>query len=386
MNIANEFEKKFGEKPQFIVRAPGRINLIGEHTDYNDGFVLPAAIDRAMYFALSQRSDNWANIFSSHFGEFLEFDVNNISKNQSSWSHYLKGIIQQFQRRNCDIGGFNLVFGGDIPLGAGVSSSAALGAGFAFGLNELFGLHFDRVELAKISQQSENQFIGLNCGIMDMFASLHGKQDAVLLLDCRSLDFQYFSFLQTDCALVLCDTGVKHNLGDSEYNLRRAECERGVAALQTYYPDIQSLRDVSMPQLARCESAMEAVTYKRCRYVVQEIERTQSACKDLINNDLRTFGKKMYATHDGLRDDYEVSCPELDFLVSNTQTMPAETVLGARLMGGGFGGCTINLVAKNQIDVFIAEQTKSYKSKFSLHLACHKVVITDGVSIISGNK
>ncbi|CAH0997789.1 Galactokinase [Emticicia aquatica] len=382
--IKEKFTEKFHQSPQLIVRSPGRINLIGEHTDYNGGFVLPAAIDREIYFAISTRNDNYCHVYAQNLNEFEIFSIEKVERSRHNWSDYLKGVIQQIQNYGFKIAGFNLVFGGNIPFGAGVSSSAALETGLAFALNQLFDFQIPKMELVKLCQRAENEFVGLQCGIMDMFASTMGKENSVIRLDCRSLEYAYFPFLQDKYSIILCDTGVKHSLGNSEYNTRRQECELGVKILQKHYPKIQHLRDVSSKMLNSHAQEFDQITLKRCRYVVQEIERVIAACEDLQNNDLVAFGKKMYQTHQELRDDYEVSCEELDFLVAETQKFSPEStnlVLGSRMMGGGFGGCTINIVKKEQVDNFMSAIASAYQIQFNRKLICHKISIQEGTSI-----
>ncbi len=378
--VEEKFQEIFKKTPSIIVRSPARINLIGEHTDYNMGFVLPAAIDREIIFAIAPNHSNRAIIFALNFNEKVTINLDNLPSPQKHWVDYLVGVLEQFAQKSLEVKGFDLVFGGNIPTGAGLSSSAAVECGLAFGLNQLFDFQLSNIDLVKISQKAENQFVGVQCGIMDQFASMMGQASAVILLDCQSLAYRYLPFLQENHTLVLCDTGVKHALGDSEYNLRRQECERGVAILQKHDPTIVSLRDLSLDFLEKHQSDFDEITYKRCHYVVAEITRVQTACLDLAKNDLAAFGKKMYKTHAGLQNDYAVSCPELDFLVAQTQDNSG--VLGARMMGGGFGGCTINLVEKLSVDSFIQNLTLAYKTTFNLDLLCHKVSIVNGTSLM----
>ncbi len=377
MSIQEKFIAVFGQAPSLVVHAPGRINLIGEHTDYNGSFVLPAAIDKGITFALSLRKDMNCLAIAADLNEQVLFPIQALSKADASWSHYLKGVIEQFQHLGHTIKGFNVVLGGDIPTGAGLSSSAAVEAGLAFALNVLFDLKVEKMELVRLCQRAENQFVGLQCGIMDMFASMMGKADSVIRLDCRSLEYEYFPFLQEAYAIVLCNTGVKHSLADSEYNTRRQECERGVAILKKHYPDIQFLREITPAMLAAHKAEFDTTTYQRCSYIVEETVRVLVACEALQRNDLATFGQKMYATHRGLSEAYAVSCKELDFLV--TQTFDNEAVLGARMMGGGFGGCTINLVHKSSVQTFIQTQTVAYAQAFQRELVCYEVAISEGV-------
>jgi galactokinase len=376
--LTEKFKEHFNENPTLLVRAPGRINLIGEHTDYNNGFVLPAAIDKAIYFAISPRNDRKCILYASDLDDSHEFSLDNLQKSEKSWANFLIGVLAEIISRGKHINtGFNVVFGGDVPLGAGLSSSAAVESGIGFALNELYNLEFSKLDLALIAQQAEHKYAGVNCGIMDMFASIHGKANSVIKLDCQDLSFEYFPFDFPDYTLVLCNTGVKHNLGDSEYNQRRAECEEGIRILQSAFPQVDSLRDVSMQMLSSQADKLSPVVYNRCKYVVEEIERVTIACKALENGDLATFGQKMYETHEGLSKEYEVSCPELDFLVEHSQNF--EAVVGARMMGGGFGGCTINLIKADAVDEFIKNISLAYLQAFNIQLQSYIVNISNGV-------
>lgn len=374
------FLELFHKQPQLMVKAPGRINLLGEHTDYNGGFVLPAAMDRAIYFAVSKRDDTQCRFYSENMLESHTFLVDTLKHDPPQWSYYLKGVVMELQKAGFVVGGFDLVFGGNIPQGAGVSSSAALECGLAYALNELFGFGLSRVELVKIAQAAENNFVGVKCGIMDQFASMMGKKNAVIKLDCRSLEYEYFPFDMQEYKVVLCDTGVKHNLADSEYNTRRQQCEAGVAVLKKHDPEIQTLRDVSTAFLHEHKTELSNLVFNRCKYVVEEIARVEHACKLLLSKDLPAFGQQMYATHEGLQHLYEVSCPELDFLVDYTKNL--EYVVGSRMMGGGFGGCTINLVHKDAVDDFVAHVSKSYQSHYGKALKTYACALADGVESI----
>lgn len=379
--VKNTFEEKFFSKPDFCVAAPGRINLIGEHTDYNDGFVLPAAIDKSIFFAIRKREDDVCNFYSVDLDEAYTTTLDLLAKTEVSWANYLIGVALVIKAKGyCIPSGFDVAFGGNVPLGAGLSSSAAVESGMGFALNELFGLGCSRKELALIAQQAEQQFAGVNCGIMDMYASLFGKENQVIQLDCRTLEHTYFSLELPDYQLILCNTGVKHSLAESAYNNRRHDCETGVKILKEFYPAIQQLRDITSSQLATKKDFFESTVYQHCEYVVNENERVQSACKALETNNLAEFGKLLYETHDGLSKQYEVSCKELDFLVDFTKANP--NVLGARMMGGGFGGCTLNLVKKSEVKPFIAAISEAYQRAFCLELVCYEVVITDGVRLV----
>lgn len=380
-NIKQKFSDLFKQTPDIIVRAPGRINLIGEHTDYNDGFVLPAAIDKAIYFAVSKRDDNVISLFAYDLDDAYEFSLDNVKKSDKGWANFLIGMVSEMTKADDKITqGFNVVFGGDVPLGAGLSSSAAVESGIGFALNQLYGFELSSIDLALTAQQAEHNFAGVKCGIMDMFASIHGKDKSVIKLDCRDLRYEYFPFNTTEYTIVLCNSGVKHNLGDSEYNKRRAECEEGISILQDAYPQVNSLRDVTTAMLRSQADKLPQIVYNRCKYVVEEIVRVELACKALLADDFVEFGQKMYQTHQGLSELYEVSCLELDFLVE--QTIDNEAVAGSRMMGGGFGGCTINLVKNESVDAFLSEIGAAYEAKFGQPLVSYKVAITNGVEEI----
>jgi galactokinase len=376
--IKAAYFQKFGKdngSPR-VFRAPGRINLIGEHTDYNHGFVLPASVDKAVYFAITPRTDNVVTLYAADLNETYSFDLNDLSKPDATWTYYQLGILEQIKKAGLRTGGFQVAFGGDVPSGAGMSSSAALQCGLLFGLNELFDLKLDRLTITKMAQKSENEYVGLQCGIMDQFASTFGKESSVIRLDCRSLEYQYFPFPMDEYLLVLCDTKVKHSLADSEYNTRRQECGAGVAILKKYRPGISSLRDADPALVEAHKAELGDVIYRRCKFITEEIARVQIACDLLNQGNLEAFGKKMYETHDGLQHEYEVSCPELDFLVDETRSNAH--VIGARMMGGGFGGCTINLVRISSVNEFEENMIRAYKARFGIELPCYRVSITNG--------
>ncbi len=344
-----QFRQLFGEDPALHVVSPGRVNLIGEHTDYNEGFVLPAAIDKAIYLAVGPRTDNNLHFYAYDLAQTYTGSVTDISPT-NSWADYLLGVVTQFQLAGHAVTGFNVVFGGTIPVGGGLSSSAAIENGVGFALNELFSGAFSKLDLVNISKRAENEFVGLQCGIMDMFASMMGKKGHAIRLDCRSLAYEYAPLNLNGVKIVLCDTRVKHALASSEYNTRRAECAAGVAVLHQFYPDIKTLRDVTMPMLDEHLRQTEPLLYRRCGYVVQENDRLLAGFDELQAGNLAAFGQRMYGSHDGLSRDYQVSCPELDLLIDIARPLPG--VLGARMMGGGFGGCTINLVAEEHLAQF----------------------------------
>lgn len=380
-DVLEKFRKRYNTEP-ILVRAPARINLIGEHTDYNDGFVMPAAIQYATWFAFAEATDNITEIYSMKYEESFAVDLANVKPvKEPMWANYLLGVIRQLLDDAHAIKPFKCVFAGDIPIGAGLSSSASVECGFAFGLNEMNKLGVDRQKLVLMAQWSEHNFVGMKCGIMDQFASMMGKKGNVILLDCRSLEYSYSPLTLGEYTLVLCDTRVKHALVDSDYNKRREDCEQGVAILQKHHPHVKSLRDANLNMLEKYASEFTETQWIRCKYVIEEIERVQSANKDLQKGNLQAFGKKMYETHQGLSKLYEVSCPELDFFVEIAKQFPE--VIGARMMGGGFGGCTINIVHQDAVDRFSAAIRESYKSKFNLEALIHPVNIEDGVSLIN---
>jgi galactokinase len=377
--INKKYKKLFGNTP-LLVRSPGRVNLIGEHTDYNEGFVLPAAINKALYFALGASESQVCRLYAADMHQDFSFETNQLQKSDLGWPNYLMGIVEQIQKAGYPTKGFNCVFGGDIPLGAGLSSSAALGAGLLFGLNHLFELKMDKKEMVRLAQKSENEFVGVKCGIMDQFVNIFGLSKQVLKLDCRSLDFEYYPFSFDDIDIVLCDTRVTHSLASSEYNIRRNQCEQGVAFLKKMGRKVSSLRDVPLDMLQEYKNKLDPVIFKRCRYVITENERLQEGCQDLKTGNLRAFGKKMYQTHEGLRDEYEVSCPELDFLVSQTENNT--NILGSRMMGGGFGGCSINLVKSGYTKDFSQLVKDAYHRKMKKNLQIYITHIENGTSII----
>jgi galactokinase len=378
--VQEKFFQLFKENP-IIIRSPGRINLIGEHTDYNLGFVLPAAIDKAICFAILPRDDDICYIHAIDLNDTIQNRVSNIEHQEKKWANYLFGVVDQIKKFGCSIKGFNCVFGGDIPIGAGLSSSAAIETGLAFSLNHIFNLGIENLELVKLSQRAENDFVGVNCGIMDQFINVYGKAKQVLKLDCKSLEYTFYPFDNEYFQLVLVNTMVHHSLASSEYNIRRSQCEAGVKIFRNYYKDIESLRDVETALLNQLQTKFGSIIYKRCKYVIEEIERVNMACNDLINKDFISFGKKMYETHIGLSKEYEVSCPELDFLVENAAEK--DYVLGARMMGGGFGGCTINLVNSESINYFRKDILAKYEKKFSLSPRIYVCKIVNGTNIIS---
>ena len=376
-SVISAYRQQFGSDPAVVVRAPGRINLIGEHTDYNEGFVLPAAIDKAIWFAVSPRTDARLHFHALDFQDAFLGQIKNLKKAENSWPNYLLGTFSELMKDGYQPGGVNVVFGGNIPTGAGLSSSAAVESGMLFALNELFGFGLHRPALVRLAQRAENNFVGMNCGIMDMFASLMGRKNHALKLDCRSLETEYFPVNLPDHTFILCDSGVKHQLVDSEYNTRRRECEEGVNILKTIFPEIRSLRDATPEMIFLEKKRFRDLVFQRCTFVTEENERVLSACDALKNNDLAVFGDLLYESHGGLQYAYEVTCPETDFLVAETRNDAA--VLGARQMGGGFGGCTLNLVRRDAVSDFKKKMQTAYRGKWGNELKIYSAEITNGV-------
>lgn len=378
--VRSSFEQRFGVEP-IVIKAPGRINLIGEHTDYNNGFVLPAAVDQAIYLAIGKSGSSESTLVSLDMDQTFEFSINDFQPTKEKlWANYLMGVVAEIQKSGREVTGFNIVFSGDVPQGSGMSSSAALECGTCFALNELFDLSIPKVKMVKMSQKAEHNYAGVMCGIMDQFASMMGSADHALLLDCESLEYRHFPIELTDHIIVLCNSNVSHNLADSEYNIRRKQCEEGVSLLQKYFPEIKSLRDVSLEQLNAHQSELSDVVYKRCKYVIEENERVMSMTKAMEAGEIDALGEILTIAQEGMRSGYEISCPEIDFMADFANNR--EDVVGARMMGGGFGGCTINLVNKGSEDQFISELNAAYKEQFNKEITPIKVVISDGVKRI----
>lgn len=378
-SIRNKFKKLFNEEP-LIIRSPGRVNLIGEHTDYNNGFVLPASIDKAMYFTLTPRNDETVKLFALDMNDSYEFDISKPVYTNKGWPNYLMGVVDQLNKLNYRLKGFNCVFGGNIPIGAGLSSSAAIEAGLAYTLNYIFNLGIDRLSLVKLAQKAENEFVGVKCGIMDQYINIFGKNGNVLKIDCQSLECEYYPFEFDNVSIVLFDTKVSHSLASSEYNQRRMECNTGVEIIKQKYPFVKSLRDVSLQLIKEYESILETVVYNRCKYAVEENYRLLNACNCLVEGDLQSFGELMYKTHEGLSKDYEVSCEELDYLVELTKDN--SKVYGSRMMGGGFGGCTINLIENDELGNAVEKIRESYNNKFGKEPGIYITNISNGTEII----
>jgi len=354
------FKDKYAKEPH-LYYSPGRINFIGEHVDYNDGFVMPAAINKGIYYALALNNTDTINFHSVDFDQSLSVKISEVKK-MNGWKNYVLSVVNEFLLKDLQLKGFDCVFHGNIANGAGISSSAAVEGGLAFGINELFGFGFSRKELALLCQRAEHNFPGVMCGIMDQYANMMGKKDHVILLDCRSIEHEYLPLQLTGYQVVLINTKVHHNLASSAYNERRKQCEAGLAIMKEEL-HINSFRDIkNAEQLLPLKDKMGEEVYMRCLYVVEEILRTQKAAVLLKENNLTEFGKLMFATHEGLSNLYQVSCKELDFLVAEARAN--KNVIGARLMGGGFGGCTINIIKEGSVNDFLSKSVIAYQKKF----------------------
>ena len=369
--VSEKFAEVYGEGATLFA-SPGRINLIGEHTDYNGGFVFPGAVDKGIIAAIRLNGTDKVRAFALDLNESAEFGLNEEDKPAQSWACYIFGVCREIQKRGGVIGGFDTVFAGDVPLGAGMSSSAALESTFAFALNTLYNLGIEKFELARIGQSTEHNYCGVKCGIMDQFASVHGKKGNLMRLDCLSSEFEYFPFdpEKFGYRLVLLDSVVKHELVGSPYNKRRESCERVAAILGQ-----ETLRGATMEQLDAVKDQISEEDYMRARYVIGEEKRVLDVCAALEAGDLETVGERMYETHWGMSKDYEVSCEELDFLATVAKECG---VSGSRIMGGGFGGCTINLVKEELYDNFIKTATEKFAAKYGHEPKVYDVVISDG--------
>ncbi|MBX2947207.1 MAG: galactokinase [Cyclobacteriaceae bacterium] len=382
-SLRKVFSGRYTGEP-LIVRSPGRINLIGEHTDYNNGFVLPAAIDKAVYVAIGKNNSEVVRLFASAYNDFVETPLSAIvPAAKKTWTNYILGVVDQFQKRGYHVRGFDLAITGDVPLGAGLSSSAAVECAVAFALNEIFDFRLNRLDLVKLAQKAEHEFAGVMCGIMDQFASVFGKKDHVIKLDCRSLDFEYVPLKLKGYKLLLVDSQVKHSLASSAYNKRREECQMSVELIRKKYPIVLSLRDATPEMLYECIKPIDDILFKRASFVVNEIMRVPLACNDLTENNIQAFGQKMFTTHEGLSTQYEVSCRELDFLVDRVKVIPS--VLGARMMGGGFGGCTLNIVEESTVDDLIDFLAQQYYEAFSINLKTYPVNLEEGTGIVGSS-
>jgi len=378
--------ERFNKSPDLLVRAPGRINLIGEHTDYNLGLVLPAAIDKSIFFAISKVSEGVpSTVCALDLLEDYTFSTDEIAPLDSeSWQNYVLGVIAELIKLKGEVPNVQITFGGNIPQGAGLSSSAALECGICYAFNELFDLGLSHQEMAAVAQRAEHSYVGTQCGIMDQTASLRSKGDHVMLLDCRSLEIEYVPFQPENYQLIICNSNVTHQLASSAYNERREQCEEGVSILSKIDAKIKSLRDVSFEFLEKHKTLLSAVVFNRCAYVIQENQRVRSFCKALKEKDADQLGSILYAAHDAMRYQYEITCEEIDFLVDYTKKIPA--VKGSRMMGGGFGGCTLNIVEDNFVAQFKKDIASAYKKRFkdsALEVSIYDLKIESGVQAIS---
>ena len=372
--IRKSFAEHFGGEGRLYASA-GRINLIGEHTDYNGGFVFPGAIDKIIMAEIRPNDLNKVRLFSIDIDDSAEFGLEEGDAPQQQWARYVFGVCREIIKRGGRVGGFDAVFAGNVPLGAGLSSSAALESCFAFALNDLFNDNrIDKFELARIGQSTEHNYCGVKCGIMDQFASVFGKKGHLMRLDCRSSEYEYFPFNPEGYSLVLLDSAVKHELVDSPYNRRRESCERVARHL-----GLDTLRDATLNMLEGIREEISEEDYKRAKFVIEEKQRVLDVCDALNAGDYETVGRKMYETHDGLSKDYEVSCEELDYLNDIARECG---VTGSRIMGGGFGGCTINLVRDEIMPDFIATARRKFSEKYGHEPKVYEVVISDGARLV----
>ncbi len=370
------YHEKFGNDTPEVYTSPGRVNLIGEHTDYNGSFVFPGAIDKGMIAAIRLNGTDKVRAYAADLDEHSEFGFNEEDLPKEGWAKYIFGVCREIIKRGGKVVGFDTAFAGDVPLGAGMSSSAALESTYAFALNDMLNLGIDKFELARIGQSTEHNYVGVKCGIMDQFASIFGKEGHLMRLDTKSMEFDYFPFNPKGYKLVLLDTVVKHELASSAYNKRRESCERAAKAIHDNgNPDVQFLRDATMEQLDAVKDRITEEDYMRAKYVIEETQRVYDVSEALEKGDYETVGDRMYKTHHGMSKLYEVSCEELDFL---NDVAREHGVTGSRVMGGGFGGCTINLVKDEFYDSFIEDAKKQFKEKYGHEPKVYDVVISDG--------
>ena len=374
------FEKSFGTKPEKIVLSPGRINIIGEHIDYNDGYVLPAAIDKVICFALEKNNSKKSKIIAIDLNEEFEIDLTQeVKLNDIVWTNYIRGVIKQLQDNGFSFEGFNCAFSSNIPVGSGLSSSAALECGMIFGIKQLFDLKIEKVDIALLGQKAEH-WVGINCGIMDQFSSVLGLENKVIQLDCNTLDYHYHNADFKDYSLVLFDSNVKHSLFTSEYNTRRIECEQGLSIIKSHFPEVKSFRNCTDEQLLSIQDKMNETVFKRVHYVVKEINRVIKACEALDKGNIEELGQLLFETHYGLSQEYEVSCAELDMLVDTAKA--DNNIIGSRLMGGGFGGCTINLIKKGHENEVKSKFSNLYLNTFGIELKFYDVKISNGTTLL----
>jgi galactokinase len=380
--ILQIYSEKF-TKTASLFRSPGRVNLIGEHTDYNEGFVLPGTINKSIFLLIAKNDKHESHLYAADLQEEHIFNSEDFTKADKTWPNYFLGILDQLKKQRISIPNFDVAFGGNIPIGAGLSSSAAIESGFLFALDNIFDLGLDKYHIARLSQKAENEYVGINCGIMDMFINLFGKENHFLKLDCRSLEYKYYPFNFENVEILLCNTGVSHFLADSAYNERRRQCEEGVEILKYKGNDVCSLRDVSQKMLSDNMAYLSDTVFNRCNYIIKENQRVHEIGKALSENDLEKVGNLMYESHNGLKNDYEVSCVELDFLVEAARKL--EGVYGARMMGGGFGGCTINLIDADKKENIKNKLKELYEAKFQIKLETFTTKIETGTEEITEN-
>ncbi|MCP4397660.1 MAG: galactokinase [bacterium] len=372
------YEREFDQPMHTLVSAPGRVNLIGEHTDYNDGFVLPMAIDKNITIGGALRDDETVQLYSLNFESKETFSLTSLRK-EEQWTDYIKGIIDELCKAGHQIKGFNAVLHGNIPQGAGLSSSAALEVATAFFLAQLHGIEMPPEEMAKLCQRAENNFVGMKCGIMDQFISRLGEKEHALHVDCRDLSYQQIPCELGEYVVVMCNSNVEHKLVDSAYNERRMQCEEGVRILRGALPEVQALRDVSFAQLEEHASLFPPLVYQRCKHVVSEDERVTKAVDALKNRDIEAFGRLLNQSHASLRDDYEVSCKEVDLLVEIARNF--DGVAGARITGGGFGGCSVNIVKESVLEQFQKKIIREYAKQTGITAEIYTSKAEDGARL-----
>ena len=372
--IKDKFNALFGKELR-VYTSPGRVNLIGEHTDYNGGFVFPGAIDKGIYAAINPNGTDKIRAYSIDYQAMSEFGMREEDAPKEPWARYIFGVVREMQKRGFQPKGFDTVFAGDVPLGAGMSSSAALESTFAFALNDIYNLGIDKFELARIGQSTEHNYCGVKCGIMDQFASIFGKKGHLMRLNCATMEFEYFPFDPKGYKVVLLDTVVKHELASSAYNKRRESCENACAHIAAKHPEVKYLSDATMQMLDEVKNEISNEDYMRAKYVIGEKQRVLDVCDALEKGDYATVGDRMYGTHYGMSKEYEVSCDELDFLNDIAKECG---VTGSRVMGGGFGGCTINLVKESLYDKFIKTAKEKFNNRFGHYPKIYDVIISDG--------
>lgn len=380
IKIRKHFVQLYSQEP-LVVKSPGRVNIIGEHTDYNNGFVLPGAINKAAYLAISLRDDEEIHLTAMDLNESFNVYIKDLKPvGDISWPNFILGVAAQFVKKGIALKGFNVVLMSDVPIGAGLSSSAAIECATCFALNELLQTNLDRLTMVNMAQKAEHEYAGVMCGVMDQFASMMGKKNHVIKLDCMTMNYDYIPFNIDGFKILLLNTNVKHSLASSEYNTRRLECMKAVEWIKEFNTTTNSLRDATVDMLKQNVLNKGAVVYQRAEFIVEEISRLHQACEDLQKGDINALGAKMYETHYGLSQKYQVSCKELDFLVNETLTN--NSVIGSRMMGGGFGGCTINLVKETAIEELISTIKPRYEEAMSLPLSFNIVTIENGTEII----